>query len=53
MCMLGDSWTYVKKKVEACGRPCAKIAGIDVGLFSIELREAMIPEESVTTKNEC
>ena len=45
--------TYVKKKVEAWGKPCAKVAGIDVGLFNMELREAIIPDERVTIKNEC
>ena len=45
--------TYVKKKVEARGKPCAKSPGIDVGLFNIPFREAIIPDESVTIKNEC
>jgi hypothetical protein len=45
--------TYVKKKVEARGKPCAKSPGIDEGFFNMLLREAIIPDERVTIKNEC
>ena len=48
-----NEMTYVKKKVEARGKPCAKSPGIDVGLFNIPFREAIIPDERVTIKNEC
>lgn len=52
--MAAEIWvTYVKKNVEACGRPCAKTDAIDVGLFNKDCNEAMIPDERVTTKNEC
>ena len=44
--------THVKKKLLALGRLLASKFGIDVGLLSRSSREAMIPEESVTTRKE-
>ena len=43
----------LRKKVEAFDKPCAKSLGIDDGLFKMPLREAIIPDERVTIKNEC
>jgi hypothetical protein len=48
-----DARTYVKKKVEACGRFCASSDGICPGSLSRPGRAAMIPELMVTIKNEC
>ena len=43
----------MRKKVEARGRLDARRPGIEVGLFTRLGRAAMMPEESVTTRNEC
>ena len=48
----GAAVTHVKKKLLALGRLLASKFGIDVGLLSRSSREAMIPEESVTTRKE-
>jgi hypothetical protein len=44
---------YVRKKVEAKGRFCARSEGIWPGLLIRPGRAAMIPELMVTIKNEC
>ena len=53
--MAAEIWvTYMKKNVEACGRPCAKTDVIDFGLFNkTRLRfQNNNPDERVTTKND-
>ena len=43
----------MRKKVDALGRFCANTEGIDPGLLEKVRREAMTPEESDTTMNDC
>jgi len=45
--------THVRKKVDAAGKFCDKIAGALVGEFIKSVREAVIPDVTVTIKNEC
>lgn len=44
---------HVRKKVDALGNFVAKIVGIDVGLPNSCGSDAIIPDASVTIKNEC
>lgn len=45
--------THVRKKVDALGRFCARMVGMDPGLLSKSVSELTIPEDRVTTKKEC
>jgi len=45
--------THVRKKVDAAGKFCDKIAGALVGEFFNMVSEAVIPDDTVTIKNEC
>jgi hypothetical protein len=45
--------TYVKKKVDACGKFCASNEGISPGSLISPGSAAMIPELIVTIRNEC
>ena len=45
--------THVRKNVEALGRFCARSEGMEPGLLTRSGNAAMIPDESVTIKNEC
>ena len=44
--------THVKKKVEACGKFCARVVGIDDGFCVNAPMEERIPEERVTIMKE-
>lgn len=45
--------THVRKKLDALGKFCARIVGMDDGSSTRSGREAMIPDANVTIKNEC
>jgi len=44
--------THVKKNVEACGKFCARVVGMDVGFCENAPMEERIPEERVTIMKE-
>jgi hypothetical protein len=44
---------YVRKNVDAAGSFCASSDGTDDGSLSRPFRDAAIPDEIVTIKNEC
>lgn len=48
-----DKQTYVRKKVDAWGRYFANRFGMELGFWRRLGKAAMIPELSVTIKNEC
>jgi hypothetical protein len=51
--ILSERDAYVRKKVDAWGKFVARMLGIEVGLSTNPFNEAAIPDERVTTKNEC
>ena len=43
----------MRKKLEALGSSCARSVGTDAGSFNKPGRAAIIPDATVTIKNEC